>query len=183
MKWSDIEGYEGLYQVSDDGRIRSCDRYVVTKGGYNRICHGIEKKQRKDKDGYMKVSLHKDGNLQTFYVHRLVANAFIPNTENKPCVDHINAVRNDNRVENLRWFTVKENNSTDIAKTRKSVGAFKREDNKKKIIQYSLNGEMINKYNSSMDIERELGFEHSAVLRCCKGKQNTSYGYKWVYMD
>ena len=183
MIWTDIRGYEGLYQVSDDGKIRSCDRYVLSKGGSYRISKGREIKQYQDKDGYMQVGLHKDGKQRTLQVHRLVAEAFIPNTDNKPCIDHINAVRNDNRASNLRWLTISENNSTEIAKNRKSISALKREDNKVKIRQLNKDGETIKEFNSSMDIERELGFDRSSILRCCKGKQKLSYGYKWVYMD
>lgn len=93
--WKDIKGYEGLYQVSDKGNIRNIKR-------------NSNLKPTPDADGYLRVSLSKNNKGKTFKVHRLVAEAFIPNPENKPTVDHINTIRTDNRVSNLRWFTKKE---------------------------------------------------------------------------
>lgn len=99
--WKDIKGYEGLYQVSNEGRIKSLggDRYKAI-----RILNGNISEQ-----GYNRVNLFKDGKPKTFNIHRLVAEAFIPNPENKPCIDHCNTIRNDNRVENLKWCTYSEN--------------------------------------------------------------------------
>lgn len=94
-QWKDIEGYEGLYQVSDMGNVRNVK--------YNRSLKPVL-----NPGGYLKVILSKDGKRKTCKVHRLVAEAFIPNPDNKPTVDHINTIRTDNRVSNLRWFTHKE---------------------------------------------------------------------------
>ena len=182
-EWRPVVGYEGLYEVSDWGNVRSVDRYVNSKAGSKAMLHGKMLKQYTDKDGYQRIGLHKDVISKTVGVHRLVAEAFIPNPNNLPVIDHINGNRQDNRVENLRWFTVKLNNSTQQAKEKKSLAAFKRTDNKVKIRQSSIDGEHIKDYNSSMDIQRELGFERAAIIRCCRGKQHTSYGYKWDYMD
>ena len=182
-KWLDIDGYEGLYQVSDKGNVRSIDRYVISKGGASKLVKGVVLKQQVDKDGYKRVGLHKDGVQKIVGVHRLVAEAFLLKEEGKYIVDHIDGNPSNNAKENLRWVTTIENNGTSIAKKRKSISAIKREDNKRKIRQYYLNGGIVKVYDSSMDIEREFGFEHSAILRCCQGKQKTSYGYKWVYLD
>lgn len=104
--WKDIEGYEGLYQVSNEGRVKSLggNRYKVI-----RILDGNVSIQ-----GYNRVNLFKDGKPKTYYIHRLVAEAFIPNLDNKPCIDHCNTIRTDNRVENLRWCTYEENNNNPI---------------------------------------------------------------------
>lgn len=107
--WRDVPGYEGLYQVSDNGQVRSLDRRVYNAhNGWIKI-KGKTLKAFTDRDGYQKVVLCREGVTCYCGVHRLVALAFIPNPENKPCIDHINTVTNDNRVDNLRWATHKDN--------------------------------------------------------------------------
>ena len=171
------------YEVSDNGLVRSIDHYVNSKGGSRRLAKGRMLTQYPDKDGYFRVGIHIDGKQTTIGVHKLVAEAFIPNTDNLPVIHHINGNNQDNRAENLEWTTVLYNNSEDIARKRKSESAFKRTDNKKKIRQYTLDDEPIKDFNCSMDIQRELGFDRSAIIRCCQGKQKTSYEYKWDYLD
>ena len=90
--WVDIKGYEGLYQVSNQGRVKK-----IYKNGKIRIL-----KTRLDNNGYLCVTLSKNNKPKIFKIHRLIATHFIPNPDNKPCVDHINTIRTDNRIENLR---------------------------------------------------------------------------------
>lgn len=177
MKWNKTTKSD-FYEVSDNGLVRSCDKVVNSKGCSKRLCKGKLLKPYPDKDGYLRVSINKI----PYGIHRLVAEAFIPNPDNLPVVHHKNGNNQDNRVENLEWRTVEYNNSEDIARERKSKSAFNRTDNKVKIRQYSIDGEPIKEFNCSMDIERELGFDRSSVLRVCQGKQNTSYGFKWSYI-
>lgn len=172
-----------FYEVSDEGLVRSVDRVVNSKGGGTRLCKGRILKQVQDKDGYYTVCIHDRGRQFPMFVHRLVAEAFIPNVEKLPIIHHINGNNQDNNVSNLMWATILFNNSEDIAKKRKSEAAYKRADNKVKIRQYSLDGKFIKEFKSSMDIQRELGFDRSSVTRVCQGKQKTSYGFKWVYLD
>lgn len=108
--WKDIEGYEGLYQVSNMGNVKS-------------VGYGKERvlKFGKNNDGYLRVVLYKEGKGKTHKVHRLVAQAFIPNPENKEQIDHLNTIRTDNRVENLRWVTPKENNNNPLTKEHRNV--------------------------------------------------------------
>ena len=183
MIWKDVVGYEGLYQVSNIGIVKGVDRFVNAKGGKKRLAKGKIIKPCIDKDGYLTVTLHKEGIKFPYHIHRLVAMAFLENVECLPVVHHINGNNQDNRVENLMWVSVEYNNSENIARKRKSEGAFRRNDNKVKIRQYSIDGELIKDYNSAREIERELGFDCSSIIRVCKGKQNTSYGYKWVYIN
>lgn len=182
-EWRPVVGYEGLYEVSDWGNVRSLDRMVRSKGGSERLALGKLLKQYLDKDGYKRVGLHSNDKQVIAGVHRLVAEAFIDNPDDLPVIDHRDGHRDNNMVDNLRWFTVSLNNSTEQARQRKRQAAYNRTDNKVKIRQYSLDGEPLKDFDSSMEIERELGFDRSSVIRVCKGKQHTSYGYKWGYLD
>lgn len=110
IEWRDIKGFEGLYQVSNMGEVRSLDHYAPCKCGHWRLYKGRQIKSKIDIHGYACVGLRKSGQAQRFVkVHRLVAEAFIDNPENKPQVNHLNENRGDNRVENLEWVTAKEN--------------------------------------------------------------------------
>lgn len=110
MKWLPIKDYENLYEVSDTGLIKSVDRVLKVKGQKDRLFKGKELYLHSNTQlEYKQVSLWKDNKGHTLYVHRLVAQTFIPNPENKPEVNHINGNRQDNRVENLEWVTSSEN--------------------------------------------------------------------------
>ena len=106
--WKDVKDFGG-YKVSNNGRVKSLDRYVVDKNGKRMFYNGIYLKQHVDKDGYLRVQLNKEGKGYNVGVHRLVLLAFVPNPENKPQVNHKNGIKNDNRLENLEWCTNSEN--------------------------------------------------------------------------
>lgn len=109
--WKDIPNYEGLYQVSDLGNVRSLDRVVKGKAGCKKRIKGKVLKRNLDKSGYPHVNLSKDSKLKTFTVHQLVCICFLNHKPNgcKMVVDHINEIRTDNRVSNLRIITHQEN--------------------------------------------------------------------------
>jgi hypothetical protein len=108
--WASVKGFEGQYEVSSIGNIRSVDRLVHHYKGGKRLYKGTAKNTRLNKDGYIRCNLKNDGKRYDYTVHRLVANAFIPNPNSKPQVNHINGVKTDNRIENLEWCTQSENN-------------------------------------------------------------------------
>lgn len=102
---------------------------------------------------------------------------FIPNPEDKPCVDHINTVRDDNRVENLRWSTYKENSNNELTREHFS------ESLSIKIVQLTLEGEFIKVWQGSREAEKLRGFNNSTIIKCCKGELLQHHGYKWMYYE
>ena len=118
--WVDIKGYEGFYQVSNQGRVRSVEREIIRNGRTTKL-KGRVLKQNVDSKGYLCVNLSKENKTKTVRVHRLIAIAFIPNPENKPYIDHINTIRTDNRIENLRWATIEENANNPLS-VEKQIG-------------------------------------------------------------
>lgn len=106
--WRPVKGFEGLYEVSNKGNVRSLDRYVMCGNEY-RLFKGKPKKPCLTPNGYLRTELYKNNQVKYYFMHRLVAEAFIPNPNDLPFIDHINTIREDNKVENLRWCTQKEN--------------------------------------------------------------------------
>lgn len=169
-QWCDVVGYEGLYCVSSDGRVASLN--------YNHT--GKEKllKPNKHKFGYSQFRFNVGDCPKVFSAHRLVAEAFIPNPDNKPEVDHINAIPTDNNVENLRWVTHKENMNNPLSKINHSKGA-----KLKPVIQISLNGDFVKEYESISKASEFTGYIASAISYCCKGKRKTANGFRWLYKE
>lgn len=163
--WKDIEGYEGYYQVSNLGRVKSLERLVIGKNGKRYFCESKELFGTVDSTGYLMVTLRKDGARKTISIHRLVAKTFIPNPENKPTVDHINRNKTDNHVENLRWATHLEQADNT--------------DHKKPIV--AIKGETILYFESAKQAEK-YGFNSSTICECCRGKLKTHRGYEWHYL-
>lgn len=175
-EWKDIKGFEGLYQVSTLGEIKSVPRHIKTKAGWIKPVKERLLKFSVNHKGYKHVGLSKESVVKTFSLHRLVAEAFIPNPENKPQVDHINGIKIDNRVENLRWVTNNENMMNPITLE-------KRGRKSKKIIQRCLvTNRVVNMFLNSQQVENILGFEKSSIRSCARGVQNTAFGFRWEYV-
>ena len=175
--WKDIEGYENLYQVSSEGRIKNLNYF---KTGKEKILKG-----GKYGSGYLKVKLFKDGKGKNYAIHRLVAQAFIENPDNKPQIDHINTDKTDNRVENLRWVTNKENMNNPITRQNCSKNNYykgktgSKHHNSIPIYQLTKEGDIIKKWECAATVAKELNISRIGIRRCCQGKAFTAGGYAW----
>lgn len=151
---------------------------------YNHTNESRILKTRKQRNGYLLVNLNKKGKSYFFLVHRLVAEAFIPNLDNLPQVNHIDEDKTNNRVENLEWKSPKDNCNHG---TRNERSAKTRTNGKlsKQVLQYTKNGEFVKEWVSSSEIERKLGYNKSAISRVCLGNTRLkSYkGYIWRYKE
>jgi len=184
--WKEVKGYEGLYEVSSNARVRSLDRVTMVKNReaiFKKYFKGKILKIGIDTYGYPSLGLSCNGKHKTVLIHRLVAEAFIPNPENKREVNHINGVKTDNRVENLEWATPKENTkhafSTGLAKAKKGA------ENKrsKPVSQFTLEGILIKNWASARDVFIETGFDNSNILKTIKGNFKHAYGFIWKFTE
>lgn len=107
--WKDIQGHEGYYQVSNKGRVMSLERKVKIRNGYRTVFNKV-RKPFKTKEGYFQICIYENNNYKPYLIHRLVAQAFIPNPDNKPHVNHIDGDKTNNNSWNLEWVTTSENN-------------------------------------------------------------------------
>ena len=191
-QWRNIEEYEGLYQVSDEGRVKSLHREIVYKDGRKkvieeRILHNILSDL-----GYYHVMLSKDGSPKRYKVHRLVAKAFIPNPNNLPIINHKDENPKNNLVENLEWCDQNYNvhYGTMIERGRKKQ--LNREDKSKPLDKIDMTtGEILESFKSASEVERNNPqFKTSSVSRCCRGGQYLNgkwqtisdyKGFMWKY--
>ena len=152
----DIKGYEGLYAVTEEGQVWSYRSNKFLSSKYNRY-------------GYEQVILSNKGEQKTLSVHKLVAEAYIPNPDNKPQVNHKDENKANNNINNLEWVTAKENMNygTRTQRTQKSV--------------YCV--ELDKTFNGIREAAKELNLHSTNITKVCKGKQKTTGGYHWRYVE
>lgn len=175
-EWKDVVGYEGLYKVSNCGNVISLDRITTNRWG-KYLKKGKTMNQRQDKTGYLKVELTKNKNTKLVSVHRLVAEAFIPNPNNYPCVNHKDENKQNNYIDNLEWCTQKYNVNYGNAIRLRS----------KKILQYDLNGVFIKEWLNCYEAEKYLKLKKSAsnIHKCCmlKSKYICVHNSMWRFKE
>lgn len=188
-EWRDIEGYEDIYQVSNFGRVKSLTRL----GSNNRIFYGTVRKPVIDKNCYCIVTLCKDGKTKNQFIHRLVAQAFLPNIDNLPVVNHKDENKQNNCVDNLEWCTVKYNTNygTSIErrkdkrrgiKMNKEIVSRIAEKHKKPVGMFK-DGTFIRKFDSATDAVKENNnFKIMSISAACNGRIKTYRGFEWKFM-
>lgn len=175
--WKDVIGFEGYYQVSNLGKVRSLDRIVEHTYSKKLTLKGVEMKPQINFGGYCQVRLCKDNNTRGYVIHRLVAQAFIPNPDNKPQVNHINGIKTDNRVENLEWVTHRENAihafKNNLVKTARGEDQGKAKLTEEVVIE-------LRKMRSSgyqyKELAKMTGLTHRTVRAAC-------IGFTWAHVD
>lgn len=205
-EFRDIEGFEGLYQVSNYGRVKSLKLYYYNSKEKKMkfIYRNKILKYRLTKTKYCRVNLYLKKSID-FYVHRLVAQAFIKNINSKPCINHIDGNKANNRVDNLEWCTISENNlhaiKNNLRKTGKDNPLYGKklkgeqlrkirekikELNKmncKKVNQYDLQGNYIKTWNSCVEASKQFGKNKNRLISACaSGNYKSAYGYRWEYL-
>ena len=168
--WKDIKGYEGKYQVSNFGNVKSLN--------YNHTGKEQLLKPVQYNNGYLCINLYKP--LKRFLIHRLVANAFIPNPDNLPCVNHKDENKHNNHVYNLEWCTNKYNINYGTCIERIRETQLNDPNKSKKVYQYTLDGKFVREWKSTQECGRN-GFNQGAVSSCCRGEIKTYKGFKWSF--
>ena len=158
----DVKNYEGLYAVTSCGQVWSYRSQKFLK-------------PTSATKGYLVVNLYKDNkNKKRCYVHRLVAEAYIPNLDNLPQINHKDENRANNCLQNLEWCDAKYNNNYGTHTERAA------NSHKKPILQYDLDGNFIREWSSATDVGREV---KGNICNCLKGRTKSAYDYKWIYKE
>lgn len=172
--WKPIPEYEGLYEVSNKGRVKSLERDMIRKN--SRKYHVKERILKGTlRDGYIYVNLYGPKR-----VHRLVAEAFIPNPENKSQVNHKDEDKTNNCVENLEWMTAKENLNYGTRNERAGKAIAKAQS--KTVAQYSKDGELLKVWSSVKEAACQHGLGHGNIIKVIQGKYKTCGGFVWKYV-
>lgn len=179
-EWKDISDYEGLYQISNLGNVKSLN--------YGRLGRSQNLKVSKHHTGYGIVILANSKVRETKLVHVLVASAFLPNPENKPCVNHIDGDKSNNVLANLEWVTKSENMRHAIrAGLRKDSNMWGRTSEKnpssKSVKQYNRDGQLVNEWPCISEAARSIGCSPCTIINCIKGRIKSCKGFVWRYAE
>ena len=185
-EWRPVVGYEGLYEVSNMGNVKSLNYRGNGKEG---ILNAM-----KNNRGYLQVNLYKDGKMKKCLVHRLIATAFCENPEGYTEVNHRDEDKENNRADNLEWCSRSYNITYNgLAKKigKKIRGRKQSEEHIKKRAEklskpvlaiHKING-LILEFSSAHEAEKEIGISNSSIIQCCQGKRNSAGGFYWMYKN
>lgn len=179
--WKEIEGWEGLYSVSNCGRVKSLTHTTVDKIGRPHTYKGRILSQGKDKDGYCFITLFRNGRTVGYRVHRLVALAFIPNPDNYDQINHIDEDKNNNCVQNLEWCNNSYNIRYGSGIRRRSLRRRNSPQQSKPVQCFSQSGELISIYPSVAEAARVFCCNPNRILRAVTGITRDALGCIWVY--
>jgi hypothetical protein len=175
--WKDIAGYEGIYQVSNCGNVRSLN------WGNRGIVKNLWLKPHRN--GYSQVEFHKNGERKMFTVHRLVALSFVEGYEDGLVVNHKDEDKQNNCLENLEWCTTSENVLYSLPHRKKvlsrNVQKFRPRTDMLPVEQISVDGNAVGQWRSTIEIKEKLGYNDWSIKQCCRGNRKTAYGYRWRY--
>ena len=175
-EWRDVVGYEDLYQVSSEGRVKSLERKVKHWCGGERIQKERILKPVVVGGGYLRVVLYAGGKPKKFFAHRLVCQTFHENPDNKPQVNHINEDKTDNRACNLEWSTRRENINHGTRNERVAKAQ------SKPVGQYTRDGDLVKVWPSVIEAQRQTGFNKGNISQAANGKIKQAYGFIWKYI-
>jgi len=183
-KWLPVVGYEDFYMVSSLGRVRLLERSGFRKNGRFFYVHSKIKKPYLTKAGYYRLHMEKNKQSKHILVHRLVAEAFIPNPENKPHINHINGITTDNRVSNLEWCTPRENLIHSYKFLgRKAPQRFGKDNPMCKIVLKIKDGVVIQEFFGAKAAAESVGTRADSIQKACAGKYKTCKGFVWKYKN
>lgn len=171
--WKPIVGYKGAYEISNMGRVKSLDRY----DSLGHFREGEIKTLTKDKNGYLYVSLWKDGKQKVYKVHRLVATHFIPNPSKLPMINHKDENPSNPIYTNLEWCDSKYNQNYGTINERRGKSL------STSILQYDLNMNLLKTWGSMKEAANELSINYQNISKCCRGVRKQFNGYIWRYYD
>ena len=180
-EWRDIQGFKGLYQISNLGRVRSCDRYLKASYGSRQFKRGQIIKETMMHNGYLIVDLHRNGSSVRRFVHRLVAEAFINNPKCLPEINHIDEDKTNNRADNLEWCTHLYNLNYGHVKDKISKAHIDGNYGSIPIVQLDKDGNIIAHFRNASDAEKVTGISASSIRKVClqRPRFKSAGGYIW----
>lgn len=179
--WKDIKGYEGLYQISSTGRVKSLDKYVNCKNNKQRLLKGKILKPLYNKRGYLVVGLTNENGTKKFLVHRLVALHFLPNPNNLPYINHKDENPSNPHYLNLEWCTHQYNMNYGTLQERKVIVRNYGRCGRKKVLQCDIDGNVIREWGSIKEAGENLKIQRCDISKCLKKKIRTAGSFMWKY--
>ena len=178
--WENIQGYEGEYQISNLGQVKSLSKTCFVNGGSYTRREKILKQSIVA--GYNTVCLYKETTKRNFKVHRLVASSFVPNPANLPHVNHIDENKQNNSADNLEWCTAKQNTNHGTNKLR--IGTTKRNRGQSRTVALvNDNGDIIKEFQAIVDAAEYMGARKTDICAVCRGRQASVKGHKFKYIN